>query len=285
MEFIYSTRNPEVPTAYARLVAMHTQCEILLPRCPEEEARGLVDKAWDLVLAAEKKYNLYNPDSELSKVNRNAAANDVEVDDEMFMVLQLCSTFRTATRGWFDISAHSGSRSALAGQWILDASRRTVRFSRQGMTLDLGGFAKGFVLEQVSRLLSPTGCGIISFGGSSTYAIGKHPFGQDWPVSVPHLYYKDRLARTFHLSDCSLSVSGKDSSGRGHIIDPNTGNTVEKEGMVAVRGSSAMVTEVLSTALWIAPHSQRKEILSSFDGYEAWEILCLPDGKTRVLKI
>lgn len=285
MEFIYSTKNPEVPVAYARLDALHTRCEILLPRCPEAEAREQVEAAWDLVRSAERRYNRFDPDSELSRINRDAAAGEVEIDEEMFLVLEFCSTFRTATQGWFDISAHPGSRSDLGGEWVLDAARRTVRFSRPGMSLDLGGFAKGFVLEQLSRQFQPLGCALISLGGSSTCGIGAHPLGESWGVTVPHRYYPDKAARTFQLRDGSLSVSGKDASGRGHIIDPHSGNTVEKEGLVAVQGRSPMITEVLSTALWVAPETQRQSILSSFEGYEAWDILCLPDGRTRTLKI
>ena len=116
-------------------------------------------------------------------------------------------------------------------------------------------------------------------------AVGIHPLGEPWPVSVAHPYYPGRTAHTFRLQDGSLSVSGKDPRGRGHIIDPSTGNTVEKEGFVAVTGPSAMVTEVLSTALWVAPEVRRGEILSGFEGYQAWDILCLTDGNTRIMKI
>ena len=208
MEFIYSTRNPTVPTAYSRLDAMHTQCEILLPFLPEDEARALVD------------------------------------------FLQLCETFRKATSGYFDVTA--GSRVADRNV-VLDASAHTVRFSRPGMRLDLGGFAKGFVLEQAVRMVSErAGSALLSFGGSSVAAVGKHPLGAPWPVAVAHSYYADRTAHTFQLEGEALSVSGKDPHGRGHIIDPATGNTLEKGGLVAVTGPSAMVTEVLSTALWVA---------------------------------
>ncbi len=221
----------------------------------------------------------------LSRLNREAAGKEVEVDEELFMILEFCATFRKATRGWFDISANSRSRSDESREWILDPARKTVRFSRRDMSLDLGGFAKGFVLEQVARSLSDTGCGIISFGGSSTYAIGRHPLGPAWPVAVAPAFFPGKTAHQFDLENGSLSISGRDPHGKGHIIDPTTGNTVEKEEMVAVTGASAMVTEVLSTALWIAPAEQRKDILASFEGYSAWEILCLPDGKARTLKI
>lgn len=285
MEFIYSTRNPDCPTAYSSLDAMHTRCEILLPRVPEDDARALVDSVWSMVREADARYNRFLPGSTLSAVNREAFRADVEVDEEMFLVLEFCDTFRKATKGYFDISANEQSR--VPGRaWVLDPTRRTVRFSREGMRLDLGGFAKGFVLEKAARAVADaTDSALLSFGGSSTAAIGAHPLGGPWPVSVGHPYYGNRTAHTFRLVGRSMSVSGKDPHGKGHIIDPATGNTVEKDGLVAVTGPSAMVTEVLSTALWVAPAGERKDILSAFEGYEAWDILCLADGTARTWKL
>jgi thiamine biosynthesis lipoprotein ApbE len=104
-------------------------------------------------------------------------------------------------------------------------------------------------------------------------------------VAVGHPYYADRTAHTFDLEDAALSVSGKDPHGRGHIIDPATGNMLEKGGLVAVTGPSAMVTEVLSTALWVAPADKRGDILAAFDGYQASEIRCLTDGQALTLTL
>jgi len=283
MEFLYDTRNPSVPTAYSRLAAMHTQCELLLPGMEEAAARALSDRVWSLVGAADRRYNRFEAGSVLAELNQRAATEAVEVDEELFFILQMCATLRKATLGWFDISAGSrvGDRS-----WPLDPEGRTVRFSRPGMRLDLGGFVKGFVLEKaLQEVRNATDCALLSFGGSSTAAVGKHPFGAPWPVAVAHIYYPERTACTFPLDGESLSVSGKDPHGRGHIIDPHTGNTVEKEGLVAVTGPSPMVTEVLSTALWVAPAGQRGEILSAFAGYKAREILCQTDGKSLTLNV
>ena len=270
MEFIYSTRNPSVPTAYSRLDAMHTQCEILLPFLPEDEARALVDSVWERVRAADRRYNRFLPGSALAEVNRKAAGEAVPVDEELFMILQLCETFRKATSGYFDVTA--GSRVPDRAV-LLDASAHTVRFSRPGMGLDLGGFVKGFVLEQAVREVSArTESALLSFGGSSVAAVGRHPLGAPWPVAVAHSYYPNRTAHTFQLE-------------RGHIIDPATGNTLEKGGLVAVTGPSAMVTEVLSTALWVAPAERRGDILAAFDGYRASEVRCLTDGQALTLTI
>ena len=283
MEFIYSTRKPAVPTAFSRLDAMHTKCEILLPFLAEDEARALVEEVWSMVQAADRRYNRFLAGSALAEVNRKAAAEAVEVDEELFLILQLCETFRKATSGYFDVTA--GSRVPNRAV-LLDAAAHTVRFSRPGMRLDLGGFAKGFVLEQAARLVSARAqSALLSFGGSSVAAVGRHPLDAPWPVAVAHSYYADRTAHTFPLEDAALSVSGKDPRGRGHIIDPATGNTLEKEGLVAVTGPSAMVTEVLSTALWVAPVEKRGDILAAFDGYRASEIRCLTDGQALTLSI
>lgn len=283
MEFIYSTRNPSVPTAYSRLDAMHTQCEILLPFLPEDEARALVDSVWERVREADRRYNRFLPGSVLAEVNRKAAGEAVPVDEELFMILQLCETFRKATSGYFDVTA--GSRVPDRAV-LLDASAHTVRFSRPGMGLDLGGFVKGFVLEQVVREVSARAeSALLSFGGSSVAAVGRHPLDAPWPVAVAHSYYPNRTAHTFQLEGGALSVSGKDPHGRGHIIDPATGNTLEKGGLVAVTGPSAMVTEVLSTALWVAPAERRGDILAAFDGYRASEVRCLTDGQALTLTI
>lgn len=283
MEFVYDTRNPAVPTAYSSLVAMHTRCELLLPGIQEGDARALADQVWTLVREADRRYNRFAPESLLAKLNDSAAAEAVVVDEEFFFILQMCDTLRKATLGWFDISA--GSR--VSGRsWELDPEARTVRFSQPGMRLDLGGFVKGFVLEKAVRVVcAATDCALLSFGGSSTAAVGTGPFGAPWPVAVAHTYYPARTAHTFPLAGESLSVSGKDPHGRGHIIDPHTGNTVEKEGLVAVTGPSPMVTEVLSTALWVAPSGQRAGILAAFEGYQAWEIICKTDTNSLTLRI
>ena len=283
MEFVYSTRNPSVPMAYSRLDAMHTPCEILIPFLEEESARAVVGSVWDLVREADCRYNRFLTGSALSEVNRNAASQAVAVDEELFFILQLCETFRKATGGFFDVSA--GSR-VPDREVLLDPADHTVRFSRPGMRLDLGGFVKGFVLENAVRMVAESAeSAMLSFGGSSVAAVGKHPLGAPWPVSVAHRYFADRAAHTFPLEDEALSVSGKDPHGRGHIIDPVTGNTLEKEDLVAVTGPSAMVTEVLSTALWVAPAKRRGEMLAAFAGYRAWEILCRTDGQALIMSL
>lgn len=281
MEFVYSTGNPDCPLSYARFGGMHTECELLLAHCGEREARFWSESVEDMVRRAEGRYNRFSPESLLSRINREAPLRETPCDEELFLILQLCLAFRKATRGWFDISANPSSRSAETGTWELDKRKKTVRFTRENMRLDLGGFLKGFVLEQIIKNLPPpSGQALLSLGSSSSYARGHHPLGENWPVSLPHTYYPWRNACTFRLRDQALSVSGKDRQGKGHIINPRSGNCEEKEEIVAVTGPSPLVCEVLSTALWVCDDTERRPLLADFEGYQASLITPLPDGSS-----
>lgn len=88
----------------------------------------------------------------------------------------------------------------------------------------------------------------------------------------------------FHLRDSALSVSGRDREGRDHIVDPHTGRPAspstpvarpatasairtQAASRIAVTGRSALVCEILSTALYAAPKELQNEIIANFEGY------------------
>ena len=56
--------------------------------------------------------------------------------------------------------------------------------------------------------------------------------------------------------------------------------------MIVVEGRSALVAEVLSTALYAAPQSEREAIMQQFEGYRATEIICHKGGgvEKRIIK-
>lgn len=287
--FEYSTRNPTVPVACQTGSAMHTQAEMLVAYLGETEAHAAFDEAWKALKACEQRCNRFDRNSALADINSRAATEPVTVDEELYMMLEMCHTFCRLTDGCFDISANKVSRTTTLGAeaYKLHPENHTIRLAAPDIRLDLGGFAKGFILEQMQRILREhdVTCGILNLGNSSSCAIGHHPYGEWWPVSVCHPYYPEREAFTAHLCDSALSVSGLDNTGRPHIVDPATGNLLERREMIAVEGTSPLITEVLSTALYVCEPSLRSEILERFPGYSAHTIRCLTDGSSVVQPI
>ena len=267
--------------AYARFYAMHTRMEIVLPRLEEQMAQSVVRDVEQRVSELERLMNRFDNASPLAMVNAVAATQAVEIDEELFMALELCEVFRRGTGGYFDVAAAEQPRSGAA--YLLDGKSHTVRLASADVMIDLGGFAKGFALEQVCKMLRESGVesGVVNFGNSSIAALGHHPYGEWWPIGVANRKCTGAVAGEFRLCDSTLSVSGRAESGEYHILNPHTGLRVAGEELVAVEGRSALVAEVLSTALYAAPHNQRTEIMGQYEGYRATELYCRKDGTTE----
>ena len=280
-EFTYSQKNPECAVAYAQFGAMHTRMEIVLPRIEECEAQQIVRNVEQRVKALERLMNRFDERSPLAVVNALAASEAVVVDDELFMALELCEVFRRGTGGYFDVAASEQARQG-AAYW-LDGKNHTVKLASADVRIDLGGFAKGFALEQVNRMLRErkVESAVVNFGNSSIVALGHHPFGEWWPIGVANRLRSGSMAEEFRLRDSALSVSGRAESGDYHIINPHTGLRVAGRELVAVEGRSPLVAEVLSTALYAAPHTHRAEIVAQYEGYRAMELYCHRDGTTE----
>lgn len=289
-EISYSQKNPDYPIVYATFGAMHTRVELLAVGLDEEQGRGLMAEAEREVKRLERLFNRFDSRSPLAVVNMTAIGQSVKVEDELFMALELCEVFRRATAGYFDVTAADDGVDAVSdgsGGYALDGKEHSVRILREGARIDLGGFAKGYAAESVRRLFEREGVAqaVINFGNSSIVAMGHHPYGEWWPIGIEHRKVKSVVARKVKLKDGAMSVSGRAESGDYHIIDPMTGNRAVGEELIVVEGRSALVAEMLSTALYAAPRNRRAAIMAQYEGYVASEIYCRADGTTECREI
>ena len=281
LEFQHSTKNPRYPVTYLSFYAMHTRVEVVAVGLDECAGRDLAQGVEAEVKRLERCFNRFDNRSPLAVMNARAAVEDVAVDDDMFMALELCEAFRRGTAGYFDIATNT----TVGGQvsYSLNTDNHTVRYTSSGISLDMGGFAKGFALERVRRAVVEAGAesALINFGNSSVAAISHHPYGEWWGVGVEHTRVQGVMAHDVHLCDNAMSVSGRTPRGEYHIVNPRTGGTVAGEELILVEGRSALVAEVLSTALYAAPRSERTEIMRAYDGYRATELYCREGGATE----
>ena len=281
LEFQHSTKNPLYPVTYLSFYAMHTRIEIVAVGLDECASRELAQSVEAEVKSLERIFNRFDDRSPLAVMNARAAQQSVEVNDDLFMALELCEAFRRGTAGYFDVATDTSVRGQVS--YSLNPEKHTVRYTSSGISLDMGGFAKGFALERVRKMVVEAGAesALINFGNSSVAAIGHHPYGEWWGVGVEHTRVQGVMAHDVHLCDNAMSVSGRTPRGEYHIINPHTGGTVAGEELILVEGRSALVAEVLSTALYAAPRAERAEIMKSYDGYRATELYCRAGGATE----
>ena len=148
------------------------------------------------------------------------------------------------------------------GGVVLDEVAPTVRFTRAGLALDLGGIAKGHGLDLAAASLRENGVerALLHGGTSTVVAIGAPPDQAAWRVQVG----PDQQAPVAELVDCCLSVSAPAGrvARRGdrevhHVLDPRTGSSAVPARLAAVIAPSARVADAWSTALLIEPELTR----------------------------
>lgn len=265
--------------------AMATRFELVLHGDDPVGLRAAGEEALDEVARLESQLSLYRPGSEISQINARAARAAVQVSPELFALLQQALRLYAKTNGAFDITiaplvrcwgfmenhgtmpsgeAVNAARKLVGMSLLeLDASRRTVRFAREGMMLDLGAIGKGYAVERGAELLREAGVTSALFhGGTSTVcAIGRPPEAEAWAVAIekPPAALGDisfPVLPLVQLKDQSLSVSAvwgrhfrSDGKSFGHVIDPRTGQPVADAWLAAVVSPSATETDALSTAM------------------------------------
>lgn len=275
--------------------AMATRFEVLLHGPDPIALRAAGEEALREIERLEAQLSLYRETSEVACINAQAARKPVRVTPSLFALFQRAQTLSAQTGGAFDITVaplvrcwgfmhgtgHVPSPEALAEvrasvgmrHLLLDPEALTVRFSRPGVMIDLGGIGKGYAIDLAAEALRD--CGITSAllhgGTSSLYAIGRPPGQEAWKVAIdgppqgsspqPGSSPAPAPARTFAtvaLRDQAMSVSaiwGKsfqaEGKTMGHLLDPRTGQPATSAVLAAVVLPSGTEAEAFSTALVI----------------------------------
>jgi thiamine biosynthesis lipoprotein len=141
----------------------------------------------------------------------------------------------------------------------LDSARQTVRFTRSGVELDPGGIGKGYAVDRMIAVLRRAGVqsALVNACHSSVYALGTTPENpRGWLLEIDNPA-REGSGKIF-LKDQSLSTSGSqekffEAGGHvySHIVDPRTGHPAEGVLAVSVIASTAIESEVWSTAIFV----------------------------------
>jgi thiamine biosynthesis lipoprotein len=271
------------------------------------------DAAIEAVLAdmrrIDREMSTYKPDSEISKVNAEAAKHPVKISRELFDLLTQALEYSRMTEGAFDITYasvgymydfrrhvrpdESQIERALPGvnyrHVILDSKAQTVKFAREGVRIDLGGIGKGHAVDSGIRILQQRGLShaVVTAGGDSRI-IGDR-FGQPWVIGIRHPDRKEEVIARIPLEDAAISTSGDyeryfDEKGvrYHHIIDPKTGQSASKVRSATVIGPTATRTDGLSKTAFVLGAEKAIEIYNRLDGIDA--IVVKPDGQVLYTK-
>ena len=293
--------------------AMATQFEVILPfGYPDAQQKAAA--ALDEIDRLEQQLTVYHDYSEVSRINRRAAAGDVRVEERLFQLLQLSARLSQETAGAFDVTtgaliktwgffkrqgrvpAAEELQSALervgSRHLVLDAERQSVRFDRPGLEINLGSIGKGYALDRVAGLLRAAGVavGLLHGGHSSVCALGAMPGDErGWAVGVRHPWRAERLA-IVRLRDRALGTSAAtyqhlEYNGKklGHILDPRSGMPAEGIASATVVAPTAAEADALATAFFILGVEAARAYCEAHPGISALLLPDAPDARLVVI--
>jgi thiamine biosynthesis lipoprotein len=264
----------------------------------EDEARGraLTQAVIDEMRRIDALMSTYKPESELSRLNARAAGEAVPVSAELLALIRRALEFSDVTDGAFDITYASagqyydyrkGIRPSAAQlaqalpaidyhHVLIDSEHGTVRFSRPGVRIDLGGIAKGYAVDRCVALLRAAGVesAMVNAGGD-TRVVGRH-WKQPWMVGIRDPRHKDGMVTLLPLEDAAISTSGdyeryfeQDGVRYHHILNPRTGTSSSGVRSVSIIGADATTTDALSTGVFVIGVDAGLRLVNSLPDIEA----------------
>ncbi|HEY6513706.1 MAG TPA: FAD:protein FMN transferase, partial [Burkholderiaceae bacterium] len=264
------------------------------------EDPALAERALDAVMAEmhriDRLMSPFKPESELSLVNREAAHACVPVCAEMFGLIERSLEFSRLSDGAFDITyagvghlydyrqgiapdAAALQRARQTVGWqhlVLDAKLRTIRFARAGVRIDLGGFAKGHVVDNCITILKRLGIAhaVVAAGGDSR-VLGERR-GRPWSIAIRDPRDSKRVVAVLPLQDTSISTSGdyeryfeRDGVRHHHLIDPKTGTSPSALRSVTILAADGLTSEALSKCVFVMGLERGMRLVESVPGVDA----------------
>jgi thiamine biosynthesis lipoprotein len=158
----------------------------------------------------------------------------------------------------------------------LDKGQGTVSFEQQGVRINLGGIAKGYVVERGVDILRQHGVenGVVTAGGDSRLLGDRR--GRPWMIGIRDPREDREVAISVPLEDEAISTSGdyeryfdEDGIRYHHIIKPSSGRPVEGVHSATVLGPDAVMTDALSTSVFVMGVDQGLKLIGCLPDYEA----------------
>ncbi len=274
---------------------MGTEVSVQVWHDDKQDGLADIEEAFAEVARIEGLMSTYIETSEISRINRDAAQGPVAAGDELINLILRSLDISLLTRGAFDITFDSvGQHYDFRERYRPDAATiqeelsridyrlvevdrlaGTVRFLAPGVRINLGGIGKGYAVERAVSLLRSRGIrhGIVTAGGDSRL-LGDR-LGQPFMVGIRDPRNDDKVALTIPLEDEAISTSGdyeryfeEDGQRYHHIIEPATGLPAGGVRSATIVGPDAVLTDALSTAVFILGVDQGLTLIATLPDYE-----------------
>lgn len=266
----------------------------------ENQTKGdaYLDMAIAEISRIERLISSWDPNSQTSKINQNAAVAPVKVDQELFNLIARAIKISKLTQGAFDISYASMDRIwkfdgsvmempseeaikqsvAKVGYQniVLNQENGTVFLKNEGMKIGFGAIGKGYAADMAKALLMKNGVdsGIINASGDLN-AWGTQPDGKDWMVAIVNPLNKEKVFSWLPVKDQAVVTSGNyekfvilNGERYTHIIDPRTGYPSKGVRSATIFTANVELADALATSIFVMGVDTGLDFVNQLKGVE-----------------
>jgi FAD:protein FMN transferase len=253
-----------------------TFVEIAASGVSRDGLHAAIDRAFETVAAVHHLMSFHERESDVSRLNREAAVRPIRVHPWTSEVLRWSDELFAASAGLFDIAIAGElqrlgllpcvgdslppptTRMRTANAPVELLPRHHVRFTRPDVRIDLGGIAKGFAVDRAVATLRACGVpqGLVNAGGDVAV------FGPDVaPVHLRDPRHLDRTLLRVAIRDEAIASSGNvfdrssGLSGMAMIIDPGTRRPATTIRGATVRAPLCVLADALTKLVLLAGQS------------------------------
>ena len=281
----------------SRLV-MDTKVDVTLFGVSSQEATAVANEMFEEMERLENILSRHISGSDISRINDAAGKNWVSVEPETVDVLKESIAAAELTEGVFDPTVGillrlwgfgtedpkvpSPDELEHALQLVgydyiqIDEENNKVFLTQPGMNIDVGGIAKGYVVDRGQDVTAEAGIKAVFINAGGDISIrGSRPQGGKWRVAIQDPDNPQEWIAIIEMEEGSIATSGdyqrffeQEGVIYHHILDPFTGFPARHVTSVTVTGPSTSMVDALTTGIFVLGVERGLDLLEALPGYE-----------------
>ena len=269
---------------------LDTVVDLTVAATSAEQAEQAMAAAYAEIGRIEALFSRYRSDGPVVAINRAAGKEAVRVEIEVRDLLARAQQAAAITGGAFDITIGpmidawgiGTDHQNVPAESVLRALRPAVNaalltltddraaLQQAGMSIDLGGIAKGYAIDRAILTLQQHGIqqALVNAGGDIR-CLGARPDGNPWRVGIQHPR-QEGLLGVLEVETRAVATSGdyeryfmQDGIRYHHIFDPRTGQPVRDCQSVTILAPTAEIADVFATAVFVMGAERGKAFLET----------------------
>lgn len=240
------------------------------------QAERALGAAVAAIRRVEAAMSLYQPDSELVRLNRQGYLDHPSTD--LLAVLRTAQTVSKHSDGQFDVSVQPlwvlyaqaqregrlptaaeihAAQNSVGWQHIVVHDRR-IQLQRPGMALTFNGIAQGYAADAAREALRQHGVANALINAGEFASMGHNNRGDAWTLGIENPRDEQRLVAALRGDGRAVATSADNRSAftadhlHHHILNPATGDSPPELSSVTVLAPTAVLADALTKVMFIA---------------------------------